>query len=115
GDGGVRGAVGEVGGSGQIREQRVRLKDDAEVALGRRQRGDVAACLLDAARRLDVESGDRPEQRGLAASRRAEEADELALDDLERDVVEGGEGAELLGEGADPQIGRRYPAPLLLW
>jgi len=96
--------VGDVPGGGQVREERVGLKDDA----------DVAAVLLDAARGLDVEPGDRPEQGGLAAPGRAEEANELALDDLERDVVEGGEGAELLAEAADPEIRRRYPSPYFL-
>ena len=36
---------------------------------------------------LRVEAGDRAQQRGLAAARRAEEADELAALDLERDVI----------------------------
>ncbi len=103
--------VRDVPGGGQVGEERVGLEHDAEITLGRRQRGDVAAALLDPAGRLDVQAGDRPEQGCLATSRRAKEADELALDDLQRDVVEGGEGAELLGEPADPEVRRRSRSP----
>src|SRR5262245_10613671 len=103
----VRQAVGDVLGGGQVGKERVGLEDDAEVPPARRQSRDVAAALLDPAGRLDVEPGDGAQERGLAAARRAQEADELALGDLERDVPERGEGAELLGETLDPEIGRR--------
>ena len=63
--------------------------------------------LKDATARLDVEAGDRAEQRRLAAARRAEEADELALAHLERDVLQRREAAEVLGEVLDAQIGPR--------
>ena len=43
---------------------------------------------VDAARRRLVEAGDEVEQRALAAARRAEQADELALVDVERDALE---------------------------
>ena len=80
-------AVGDVVGHGQVGEQRVGLEDDAEVALGRRQARDVAPGLLDAAGGLRLEAGDDAQQRGLAAARRPEEADELALRDVEVDVA----------------------------
>ena len=61
------------------------------------RRRHVAAGDLDAAGILHLEAGDHAQQRGLAAARRAEEADELARLHLERDVVERAEGAEALG------------------
>ena len=74
---------------------------------GRRQRRDVAALLADRARGLRIEAGDGAQQGGLAAARGPEEADELALGDVERDVAEGGEVAEALGEVADLEIAAR--------
>ena len=56
------------------------------------------------ARILHLEAGDHPQQGGLAAARRAEEADELALLDGERDVVERGERAEALGDALDAHV-----------
>ena len=60
--------------------------------------------------------GSRPamarSKRGLAAARGPEEADELALGDVERDVAEGGEVAEALGEVADFEVARHLRARL---
>ena len=53
---------------------------------------------------LRLQAGDHAQQRGLAAARGAEEADELALLHLQRDVVERGEGAEALGHRPDAQV-----------
>ena len=97
-------AVADVLRHGQVGEQRVGLEDDAEVALRRRQMRHVAAGDLDAAGVLRLEPGDHAQQRGLAAARGAEEADELALLHLQRDVVERGEGAEALGHRPDAQV-----------
>ena len=44
------------------------------------------------ARRL--EAGQHAQQRGLAAARAAEQREELALEDVEADIVDGGEIAE---------------------
>ena len=71
-------AVADVVGDGEVGKQRVRLEHDAVVALRRRQRRDVAAVLHDAAGGLRLEAGDDAQQRGLAAARGPEEADELA-------------------------------------
>ena len=79
GDLAVDQAVGDVVGDREVGKQRVRLEDDAVVALGRRQHRDVAPALEDAAGGLRLEAGDDAQQRRLAAARRAEEADELAL------------------------------------
>src|SRR5215204_4796592 len=93
--------VANVVGDGEIGKERIGLEDDAEVALGRRQRRDVLALLMDGARALRIEAGDGAQQGGLAAARGAEETDELALDDIERDIAEGSEVAETLREVSD--------------
>ena len=79
-------AVGDVPTDGQVREERVGLEDDAVVAQGRRQAGDVAAGHAHRARVLALEPSDDPQQRGLAAAGWTEEADEFAGADGERDV-----------------------------
>jgi hypothetical protein len=95
--------VGDVLRRRQVREQRVGLEDDPEVAPRSRERGDVPAGLLDAPARLRIQTRDRAQERGLSASRRPEEADELALVDVERDAVEGSEVAESLGKLPNPE------------
>ncbi len=47
-----------------------------------------------------LEPGQHAQQRGLAAARAAEQAEQLAAIDLQRDVVDGDELAELLGDAA---------------
>ena len=84
-------------------KQRVGLEHDAEIARRRRQVRHVAPADLDHAFVLRVEAGDRAQQRGLAAAGGPEEADELALLDVERDVLQRGELAEALVQVADAQ------------
>ena len=67
---------------------------------------------LDAAAILQIEAGDGAQQSGLAAARRAEEADELAAMDVEIDAAQGLEGAEALGELADRDKRSRVRAHL---
>ena len=59
------------------------------------------ALLVDGAGGLRIEAGDGAQQGGLAAARGTEEADELALGDIETDIAQGGEVAVALGEVAD--------------
>ena len=63
------------------------LEDDAVVVVAPRLTGRLAVHLDVAARRLD-QVADDPQQRRLAAPRRADERDELAVLDLELDVLE---------------------------
>src|SRR5262249_49875722 len=70
----------------EVREQGIALEHDAEITLGYRQVRDIATVLVDRAGGLDVETGYRTQQRGLAAARRAEERDELAPHDVEIDI-----------------------------
>ena len=98
--------VGDVLRRREVREQGVGLEDDPEVALRGRQRRDVSAGLLDAPVRLGIQARDGAEERGLPAAGRSQEADELALVDVEGDPVEGGEVPESLRQLPDPEIGR---------
>src|SRR6185436_17981581 len=79
---------------------------DAEIAVRRRQIGNLLVRLEDPARRLDVETGDGPQQRGLAAAGGPQETDELLRKYFEGDVLQGGERAELLAQPRDAQIRR---------
>src|SRR5690606_35886652 len=54
-----------------------------------------------------LEAGQHAQQRGLAAARRPEQREELALVDVERQVVDGGEIAEPLGDVAERDEGPR--------
>src|SRR3546814_955001 len=95
---------GDVALDGEIREQGVGLEHDAEVALGDRQGRYVPTGLLDGAARLQVEPGNGAQEGGLAATGRAQEADEFAVLDVERDIAQRREFAELLAEVADTQV-----------
>jgi len=57
--------------------------------------------LHDAPGALRLEAGDDAQQRGLAAARGAEEADEFSLADRQADVAERREAAEVLGNSFD--------------
>ena len=83
-----RQAVGDVLGDRHVREQRVVLEHDADrragsAADGRSRRPPID----DRPWRLRDEAGDDPQQRGLAAAGRAEQGDQLAGLDVERDVL----------------------------
>ena len=57
------------------------------------------------------EPGEQAHQRALAAARGPEQAEELALVDVEAEIVDGGERAEALGHAVetDERGGRRVP------
>ena len=77
----------DVLGHRQMRKQRVALEHEAGVALPGRQRGNVALAQTHAAgRRLDEARHDA-QRRRLAAAGRAEQHDEFAIGDVERDVT----------------------------
>ena len=52
------------------------------------------------------EPGDHPQQRALAAARRAEQGDDLAVADVQRRAVEHGRAAEADGDVTDVEHGR---------
>ena len=61
--------------------------------------------ILPGGRRL--EAGQHAQERGLAAARGAEQREELALVDVEADIVDRVDVAELLGDVLDPDEGLR--------
>ena len=73
---------------GHVAEERVVLEHEADVALPRRDAGDVAAVQRDAPVVDLGEAGDGAQERALAAAAGPEQDEELALLDLERDVVD---------------------------
>ena len=89
-----------------VREQRVGLEHHVDRTLVRRDCAHVHAVDIDAARTRALEARQHPQQRGLARSRAAEQAEDLAAPDVERHLVHGREVAELLGD-AGPGARRR--------
>ena len=84
-----------------VAEQRVVLEHESDMALA----GAVGERVLAVERNLagigPVQPGDDPQQRGLARARRPEQRQQLAVGDLEIDVVERGKRAELLHDVPD--------------
>ena len=66
-----------------VGKQRIRLEDDAEIALARGDIEEVASVEADIRRVRKLEPRDDPQQRRLAAARRTEEAHEFAEVDVE--------------------------------
>jgi spermidine/putrescine transport system ATP-binding protein len=73
----------EAFGDRHVREQRIRLEDGVDAPPVRRQRLDPLVADPDLAGRRVDEPADQVERRRLSAPRRAEQAEELALADLE--------------------------------
>jgi hypothetical protein len=87
---------GDVVDHGHVREERVLLEDGVHVALVGRHPGHVHTLEQDATRRRLLEAGDHLQQRGLAATGRPEQREELTLVDREVGAVHGHEVAERL-------------------
>ena len=101
-------AEGDVLEDRQVREERVVLEDRVDVALVRRQPRHVLALELDQPGGRLLEAADHPQRRRLAAAGRAEEAEELAVPDLEVDVVDGDRVAELLDDIDETDVDLRH-------
>jgi len=80
----------------EVGEQRVGLEQNAVVAGLGRQLGNVAVADVQLALVLPLKAGDAAQQRGLAAARRPQQAHQLAGGDVQRHIVERGEGTETL-------------------
>jgi hypothetical protein len=95
-------AIGHVLGHRHVRPQRIALEDHRHVAAFRRhragRRGEHLAADHDFACRGLDEARDQPQGRRLAAARRAEQADELAMLDAQRHAVDRDGVAVVLGE-----------------
>ena len=72
---------------GKVWKQRIALEHRVHRTFVRRQIGDVGTFQQDGALGRHFEPGDQPQQRGLAAARRAQQGKELALLDLHRHIV----------------------------
>ncbi len=81
---------------GQMREQRVVLKDRVDVAPVGRHAGHIDAVQPDVAATRLVEPADEPQQRRLAAARRAENREELTASHREARAFDGHHRAEPL-------------------
>jgi hypothetical protein len=89
-----------------VREQRVGLEHHRDVAIGGRQVRDISAADQDRPRGRHFEPGDHAQRRGLAAARRAEQRDQLARLDEQRDVVDGRDLALAVDLGDVPELHR---------
>ncbi len=98
-------AEGDVVAHGEMRKQRVVLEHHVDGPLMRQHRRDVAAVEQDAALVRRLETGEHAQQRGLAAAARAQQREELAGPDVEREPVHGAETAERLGDPLDASSG----------
>src|SRR5690606_2830116 len=94
--------------------ERVALEDHGEVAVLGFDVGDVVATDGEGARRDLLEPGDEPQRRRLAATRGADEHEELAVVDVEGEAVEGHHVIELL-RCLDERDSRHLRHDLLQW
>ena len=83
-----------------MREQRVRLENRVHIPLVGRQVRHVCAADSDLAFVRALEARNQPERRRLAAARRPEQGQELAVPDSEVETVDGGDLVETLGHTA---------------
>ena len=97
---------GDVLRHGHVREQRIVLEDHADIAREGLQVLDMPPLEVDLAGVRREEPGDQPERRRLAASRRSEQGDELALRDGQVERAHGGDDAEALLDALEQQ--RRF-------
>lgn len=93
-------AVGDVLEHAEVREERVVLEHRADVAVERRAQRHVPAGQLHGAGTGLLEPGDQPQHGGLARAGGAEHREELAVVDVQGEVVHGDDIAEALGQSA---------------
>ena len=90
---------------GHVREQRVGLEHHVHRSLVRRNARHVGAIDQDFAAGGLFESRQHAQQRGLAAARAAEQAEQLLLVDLQRDVVDRDKVTKFLGDPINGDVG----------
>jgi hypothetical protein len=96
--------VGDVVEDRHMRKDGVVLEHHAEVATMRRLGIDRAAADAHRPGILMQEAGDDAQQRGLAAARRSEQRQELALRQRQADAIEDGQRAEPLDHALDGDV-----------
>ena len=101
-------------GDGHVRVERVVLEHHRDVAVLRRNVGDVAVADEDVARVDLFEAGEHAQGGRLTAAGRADEHEELAVGDLEVDAVDRGAGRTRVETGCLVERDRRHdvsPSP----
>ena len=101
-------AVADVVADGHVREERVVLEHGVDVAIERRDAGDVAAVQPDRPRGGLLEPGDHAQGGRLSRARWTEHAEELAVGDLQVDAID----RDDVAEGLDHALERARPAAL---
>jgi hypothetical protein len=99
---------GDVLGHRHVRIERVGLEHHGQLALGRRLAGDVAAIDVDGAAAGVLQAGDQPQQCRLAATRRADEDDELAILDHQVEPGDDGRRSEGLGDVLERDVSHGF-------
>jgi hypothetical protein len=94
----------------EVREQGVALEHQIDWAALRRRQRDVLPVDQHAALAGQLEAGDQPHERRLAAAARPQQRQDLAVEHVERHGVDGAHGAELLDDAveADDDLRRRF-------
>ena len=93
-----------------VREERVALEDGVDVALVGREPDDVLVAEEDAPLGRLLEAADHPQRRRLPAARRAEQREERAARDLDRDPVDCDRVVEPLDDVLEPDVRSRLGA-----
>jgi hypothetical protein len=106
-------AEGDVLPHREVREQRVALEHHVDRPLVGRQVRPGPAVQHDAARGRRLEARQHAQQRALAAARRAQQREDLALGDVQADVVDGLVAVEVLDDVLDLQERRPRGAAVL--
>jgi hypothetical protein len=99
--------------------ERIGLEDHGDVAVFRQHVVDAVGADENVPGADLLEPGDHPHRRRLAAARRAEKDEEFLVDDVEIEVGDGDEAAELLGDLVEsdrchwpqPYVAREPPTP----
>ena len=86
------------------RIERILLENEGDVALRRRRGADVAAADSHTTGILPLQPGDQAQGRGLAGTRRAQQHDQLAVPDVERETGDRLDLAESLGHGGEADL-----------
>ena len=84
-------------------KQRIILEHHVDRTLVRQNRRDVSTIEQDAALVGHLETGEHPQQRGLAATAGAEQGEKLAGPDVERQSIHRPETAEVFHHRVDAQ------------
>ncbi len=103
--------VGHVLAHRHVRVERVVLEHHRDVAVLRLEPVDDARADRDLAGRDRLEPGNHPQERRLAATRRTDDHDELAVGDVGRDAVDHLELAVLLADVAERYAGHLSISP----